>query len=237
MKQKDLFQTPSFFQGMRDGVPPCIYFVFVFIAIGGAYQASGLDSVIAIFSTILIYSGPAQLVTVDLLSDGAWATLLITTVILNVRFMFMSASLLPLFKEQKKLTLALAFQVVSTTSFALTFTHCKQHPTTHPFSYFLGVVSVGYPTAIIATYAGTQFAQSIPQNYIIILQMLLPIYFTYTLINAWPQKKPILAGVLGFILAPSIEHFLPNGGLLGAALISGFIVFFLDRQTKVIKMP
>lgn len=230
MKSEPSFQPKIFFQGVKEGLPLTLYFVVVFLAVGVAYQAEGIGGFLGAVATFWIYSAPSQLATVDFLSAGAWASLLLATLIINARFMFMAAALLPQFRDQNKLTLMFAYQFVSATSFALTFAHYKNNPNTHAFSYFLGVVSIGTSTAFLATYAGVSSVESIPAQALPLLQMILPIFFTYSLANSWPQSKFLWAGLLSFILSPFIEHWMPRSGLLLASLLSGLIIFYADKR-------
>ena len=226
------FQSKVFFQGLKEGLPLTFYFMVVFLAVGVAYRAAGVGSFLGVFATFWVYSAPAQLATVDFLSSGAWASLLAATLIINARFMFMAAALLPHFQEQKKLTLLVACQFVSATSFSLTFTHYKTHPKSHAFSYFLGIALIGSSTACLATYAGAVSVDQIPEKALPLLQMILPIFFTYALASVWPQGKFLLAGILGFVWAPLIEHWMAGSGLLLASLLSGAIVFWVDKHLR-----
>lgn len=232
MKVGTSFQRNVFFQGLKEGIPLTFYFVVVFLAVGAAYRAAGIGGFLGVFATFWVYSAPAQLATVDFLSGGAWASLLAATVIINARFMFMAAALLPHFRDQKKLTLLAACQFVSATSFSLTFTHYKTHPKSHAFSYFLGVVLIGSSTACLATYAGAASVEQIPENALPLLQMILPIFFTYSIAGAWPQSKFVLAGILGFVFAPLTEYWIPESGLLLASLMSGLLVFWVDKHLE-----
>lgn len=234
VRQRDRKETAMFLQGMRDGTPFGISFFFLFFAIGAAYRTAGLDSIVATVATALIFSAPSQLATMDFLSDGAWGSLLLATAVINSRLTFMAATLLPYFREQKRSTLAIAAQVLSTSAFALTFAHCKNHPTPNAFSYFLGTALVCFPISIIGTYVGATFAENISDNYMSILRMVLPVYFIHLLARSWPQRKPLLAGFLGFILAPTMEHMFPNGGLMAGSIVGGLVVLFAEkRRNKV----
>ncbi|MBF0276444.1 MAG: AzlC family ABC transporter permease [SAR324 cluster bacterium] len=230
--KKKKFQGSDYYLGIKEGILTCFYFIFLFIAIGAAYKAEGLGRFVMTMGTVVVYSGPSQLGTMDLLASGSWISLLVTTVIVNARFMFLSAALLPHFREQKKITLAIAFQTMSATSFALTFARCQRYPSTHAFSYYLGVCSVAYPTAILGSYLGASAVGNIPQSYLTMFRMLLPIYFTHILAASWPQKKPVFAGLLGLILAPLIESIYPNAGLIAGATISGLVVLYTDQIIK-----
>lgn len=226
------FEAKVFIQGAKDSIPFGISFFFLFLIIGAAYSAAGLNSFMATLATLLIFSAPSQLVVMDFLAAGSWGALLLATAIVNARLVFMSASLMPYFKSETKTNLSLVFQMLSTSSFALTFDYCKSHVSPNAYSYFLGNVSVNFPLSVMGTYVGAEFFQILPEKYVIVFNMILPIYFTHLLAKLWPEKKVLFASGLGFILAPILEQSFPNGGIILGALLASFIVMSSSRAGR-----
>jgi len=217
--------------GFIDGIPVAIALFFLFFAVGATYSTIGIEVFTATISTIVIFSAPAQLATMDLLSEKNWLALLFMVGVINIRFVFMSSSLMPHFRDVPRKYLYLALQMLSASTFAVTFLKCKTSSETNAFCYFLGVALISFPVAIIGTSIGSIFSKEIGAEYIFILNMILPVYFSYLLAKLWPQFIFILSGIGGFVLAPIIEAKYHNMGLLISALLVGYAVLIYKKAT------
>jgi predicted branched-subunit amino acid permease len=218
----------DFLKGVGDAIPFGVTFFFVFMAIGAAYRAAGIDSFITTLATVIVFSAPSQLATMDFLSDGAWIQLLLATIIVNGRLTFMTAALLPYLTQYNRTYLSLTMCTISTSTFALTFSHCKTAEKPNALAYYLGTALSCFPISIAGTYAGSVFAGSLSSTNLIFLKMLLPIYFVHLLAKSWPEKRPIVAGAVGFALAPPLEYIVPSGGLILSAIFTGIVMVLVD---------
>ncbi len=120
----------SITKGMRQAVP----IVFGYIPIGFAYgvlaQKSGLGVFAGIGMSALVFAGSAQLIAVGLFAAGASAlSILITTFVVNLRHLLMSAALAPKLNGWKKWQIALfGFQMTDETFALHSSRMAKQQP-------------------------------------------------------------------------------------------------------------
>ncbi len=85
-------------QGMVQAVPIVLGYIPVGFAYGVLAQKAGLSAFNTLLMSIIVYAGSAQLIAVGLVSSGlAPLSIIITTFIVNLRHMLMSAATLTAF--------------------------------------------------------------------------------------------------------------------------------------------
>ncbi len=204
-------------------MPVGITFFLAFLGVGAVFQVAELDAAQAAVSTLLLMSGPAQVVLVDTVRDHQSLTaMLIAVAVINGRYFVMSAVLAPAFRRVSLLRLLVPWTFLSTTTFASTYTAVRRPETAaHPLAFFLGLSAISTPAAILGTVAGYYGAGLLPDKVQATVDMILPIYFVILLAREWPRARPVLAGGLGFALTPPLEWLTPGLGMLLASLVVG----------------
>nr|MBO2470792.1 branched-chain amino acid ABC transporter permease [Bacillota bacterium] len=84
----------AFFRGVRTGVPIAVGYLPISMAFGVLARSAGLPEVAAVAMSVLVYAGASQFVAVNLLALGvAWSEIVLTTFLLNLRHLLMTAAL------------------------------------------------------------------------------------------------------------------------------------------------
>lgn len=113
--------------GMRQALPIVLGFMPVAFAFGVLARKAGIPATGAVCMSLMVYAGSAQFVAVSLLAGGASpVTVVLTTFVVNLRHLLMSAALVPaLCRWPRALQWLFAFQLTDET-FAL---HVRRLPT------------------------------------------------------------------------------------------------------------
>ena len=113
--------TAHFRAGVKTAIPVWFAFIPIAFAMGVGAKAHGLHWGEIVLMSALVYGGPSQFAALDPLGAGKPALqILVTTFLINVRFLPMSASLAPYFRCARGVRLFLAAHLVSPSSFILT---------------------------------------------------------------------------------------------------------------------
>lgn len=84
----------AFFQGLRAGAPIAVGYLPIAMAFGVLARSAGVPEVAAVAMSALVYAGASQFVAVNLLALGvAWSEIVLTTFLLNLRHLLMTAAL------------------------------------------------------------------------------------------------------------------------------------------------
>lgn len=106
--------------GMRQALPIVLGYVPVAFAFGVLARKTGIPASGAVCMSLMVFAGSAQFITVSLLAGGASpATVVLTTFVVNLRHLLMSAALAPALRRwPRALQWLFAFQLTDET-FAL----------------------------------------------------------------------------------------------------------------------
>jgi 4-azaleucine resistance transporter AzlC len=111
-------------RGWRSGVSQAIPIVMGYVPIGLAYgvlaQKAGLSSLNTILMSIIVFAGSSQFIAVGLMGAGASPlSIILTTFVVNLRHLLMSAAVSPYLKRWSKLKLAVFAYELTDESFAV----------------------------------------------------------------------------------------------------------------------
>ncbi len=110
----------SFFKGGRQALPIVLGYIPVGFAYGVLAQKSGLGLVNAVAMSVIVFAGSAQLIAAGLFGSGATAlTVIVTTFIVNLRHLLMSAALAPKLSRLRKWQLVVFGFELTDETFAL----------------------------------------------------------------------------------------------------------------------
>jgi len=133
-------------QSMRQAGLQALPVVFGYLPIGFAFgilaRNAGVSAENALLMSCLVYAGSAQLIAVGLFASGiSPISIMLTTFIVNLRHMLMSAALSPHLKNWKPGQLAVfAFELTDET-FAVHSTRFSQGPATQRETLLINVIS------------------------------------------------------------------------------------------------
>ncbi|MFV0439270.1 MAG: AzlC family ABC transporter permease [Desulfopila sp.] len=110
----------GFFSGMRQALPIVLGYIPVGFAYGVLAQKSGLGLVNTVAMSIIVFAGSAQLIGAGLFGAGtAPLAIVVTTFIVNLRHLLMSAALAPRLRHWKRCQIALFGYELTDETFAL----------------------------------------------------------------------------------------------------------------------
>ena len=198
----------NFLRGVRQATPIVLGYIPVGFAYGVLAEKSGLGIVNAVAMSVIVFAGSAQLIGAGLFGAGAGPlALIVTTFIVNLRHLLMSAALAPKLRGWKKWQIALFGYELTDETFALhTLRMAREHPplaetfgvnVTAQFSWIVGSL-VGYIAGgQIADVRPVGLDYALPAMFIALLvpQIVRPVYL---MMAALAGILSVALGLLGF---------------------------------------
>jgi predicted branched-subunit amino acid permease len=160
-------RRPLFREGARDAVPMAIGIAAWGIVAGVAMAKSGMGVSLAVFMSVAVYAGSAQIASLPLIAAGApmwvvWAT----TLCVSLRFMAFSFHYRPYFAHlPRPRRIALSF-LMGDTNFALFIRRFPGlEPGTQQSDYFLGSAAVTFVVWQVSIITGIVAGHGIPESW------------------------------------------------------------------------
>jgi 4-azaleucine resistance transporter AzlC len=189
---------------------------------GIAAVEAGLDPVIGLAMSVIIFAGASQLVVAQLIGEGALPVIVVlTALIINLRMVMYSASLAPhLGHLPLRWKAALAY-LLTDQAYAISitrFTHGRTHGPRHLF--YLGAALPLWAVWLAATALGVWLGTAVPASWQV--GFALPLVFLVLLVPVIRDRPNIVAAVVGGGVAV-VAHDAPYhlgltiGGLSGVA--------------------
>ena len=160
-------RRPMFREGARDAVPMAIGIAAWGLVAGVAMAKSGMGMWIAIFMSVIVYAGSAQIASLPLIAGDApawvvWAT----TLCVSLRFMAFSFHYRPYFAHLPRgQRIALSY-LMGDTNFALFIRRFPEHVPGHKHEdYFLGSAVVTFGVWQLSIITGIVAGHGIPASW------------------------------------------------------------------------
>jgi 4-azaleucine resistance transporter AzlC len=208
----------EFNQGLRAVLPFLVGTLPFGMVVGVATTGAGLSTVEAILMTTLVFAGSAQIAALPLIVAGApIAIIILTTFIINLRFVIYSAALTPYFKHLTLRWKLLLGYFLTDTGFALStkrFMHLPETPTRHYF--YLGAGMSIALTWIGGAYLGILLGSAIPKSWMLEFAASLTLL---GLLAPYLRTKPELFAAV----AASVVAVLARGLPLRLGLVCGVL--------------
>ena len=234
-----------FREGVKAAIPVWIAFIPVSFALGMAAKAYGLHLWEIVLMSALVYAGPAQFAALEPLASGKPALqVLLTTFLINLRFLVMSAALAPYFRRVRRTTLLLCSQLLSASSFVLPYTHFQKEAQSSSSSqrgeesggrnlgYFVGVGVTSFTVWIVGSGLGYWAALRVPAGFEEGLKFMLPGYLACLLTIELRERTALLIGVASALAAVPGAVLNPTWGWLGTALVIGTVGWGVERWIR-----
>jgi predicted branched-subunit amino acid permease len=218
-------------QGMWAGLAIVPTFLAIFAGFAIAAQVVGLPGWATFALTVSVYSAPAQFAMLEFAGHGptAIAPMVFAGVMVNLRFILMSMTLSQLFPRLARGRLLLTAQLVTASSYLVTFFHSRREPHSNLHRYFLGVAVLAFPAAVAGTLLGLYFGTQMPSALAFGATLFLPIYFSLLLFAEVKARPEIAAVIAGLVLTPPAELLLPGWGMLIVAIGAGGFLAMVER--------
>jgi predicted branched-subunit amino acid permease len=225
------FFTAAFRQGVRAAVPVWIAFIPSSFALGMAAKGYGLAWEEIVLMSALVYAGPAQYAVVEPLAAGKPALqILIATVLMNLRFLPMSAAMAPYFRGVKWTRLLWASHFISASSFVLPYVRFQQEEQEsgpggntsekgdEHLSFFLGIGMTAFSVWVAGTAVGYWAALSMPPGFEEAFKFILPAYFACIIAVELRERTASAICILSFLAAVPAALWDPDWGWMLTAI-------------------
>jgi predicted branched-subunit amino acid permease len=235
----------SFREGARAAVPVWIAFTTSSFALGVAAKAHGLHWGEITLMSALVYAGPAQFAVLKAFGAGKPALqILFATLLLNLRFLPMSATLAPYFRGVGRLRLYVAAQFISASSFVVPYFHFqRQEQESEPgettaakcesnLGFFLGVGVTSFSVWVAGTVVGYWAALHVPAGFEEGMKFILPGYFACLLASEVKGRMAALVCAASLLLALPGALWNPDWGWIVTALMVATTVWGIEGWTR-----
>ena len=207
-------------------VPPLLSFGIV----AGTVGVQVLSPAAAVGFSVIVFSGTGQLAALELIDAGApLAVVVLTSLVVNVRFVMYSASLAPYFEKASLAARGLVAYFVVTPNYLISVTRYDAEPETHRLAYYLGVSVPMYLSWQVGTVVGVVFGTSVPESFQ--LRFIVPLAFIALVVPTLSTPSARVAAAVGGVVA------LLAGGVpfeLGVivATVAGVAAGVLTREVR-----
>ncbi|WJD68844.1 AzlC family ABC transporter permease [Pseudomonas asiatica] len=228
--------TQAFKQGAHSALPLTSGIVPFGLITGVTAIGMGLSPTDAIGMTLLFYSGSAQMVVMQLMQSAALpVTMVVTALVINLRFLMYSASLAPhLGQLPRRQKWPMAY-MLSDQSFALcTLKMGSGGLGQYAYPYYAGTAITMFFGWNLSVLAGMYLGASIPEDWS--LGFAIPLSFLALLIPGIRNAATLGAALTGGVLAVLAANLPYNLGLLAGALggiIAGLAIESWQKQQTV----
>ena len=192
-------QSHWFLRALQQTLPVILGYLPVGFAYGVLAQKSGLSAANTILMSLLVFAGSAQLIAVGLLAAGTGpASVILTTFVVNLRHLLMSAALAPYLRSWTRWQQALfAFQLTDET-FALHSRRFPQGETAQPETLAINMIaqSAWLGGSLLGLYAGSFITDVRPIGLVYALPAMFMVLLVWQLTS---MIRWITAGLAGLI--------------------------------------
>ncbi len=206
-----------------------------FIGFGAMAREADLSVWVAMFSTLSVWAGPAQVMMVELYAAGASMAVIMTGIaVVNMRFLPMSASLMPVLAEgqRRRWPLYLVVYYLAIMSWAYSMRRCPHMPHDQRIPYFIGFALTMVAAATPATGIGYVLAGHVPPEVTLGLIALPPIYLMLVFVDGVRDAMGRIALIGGAVIGPAFHLLDPNWGLMLTGLAAGTLAYAIDRRQR-----
>lgn len=218
-----------FLSGLKASVPACLGVIPVGISIGLLAVQARLSGIEAIFMSVMVMAGSAQLMAISMITQGAaMSAIILGTFFINLRHVIMSSSVMRKIKGTTLPKRLLGAFALCDESFAI-----YSLSDDDSYSFLLGTNTALYVSFVGSTIIGSLMTTFLPQIvvdsfgvafYAAFLGLLLP--------SIKYNNRLIILVIITAVLNWLLQYFLPASWSVILAMIFGaFIgVFFVDDE-------
>ena len=219
-------------QGFRHGIPVALGYFAVSFAFGIQAAGTGIRVIQAALMSVTNLTSAGQLASLSVIAaGGSYITLALQQLVVNIRYMLMSASLSqhvsPSLPTPYRLLMAFG---LSDEVFALS----AMYPEPLPPVYTYGIMSAAIPGWTAGTFLGAAMGEILPGRITSALGLAIYGMFLAIIIPDARAKRPVLAAVLlamaGSVLVnycPGFNRIPPSYRLIAVTLCVGILMAIL----------
>ncbi|NLO82356.1 MAG: AzlC family ABC transporter permease [Clostridiales bacterium] len=200
----------DFITGVNKAIPVVLGYIPIGLAFGILANHQGLSTFEIFLMSFMVYAGASQFIASAMIASGVSpASIILTTLLINMRHMLMSASLSTYLKHiPSSLQAILSFGLTDET-YAVDITHCQKHKSSAAF--FLGLHAVAHAAWVISTLAGGILGNLISDPTRWGIDFALSAMFIALLCIHMKEKMDILVAIYSGALSILLTMTLGNG--------------------------
>lgn len=221
--------TSDFVSGVRDVSPLLFGFVPFGLLTGITAVDIGLTPLETVAMSAIMFSGAAQLATIELMAQPApIAVIVVTALMINLRFSMFSAGIAPHLRSLSHPWKAVSGFLLSTPSFVLSTSAFENDESVSRRGYYLGTALPIWVVWVGSTAIGVVVGARVPPS--LQLDFVIPLVFIVLLFKLLEDRATwIAAGVAGPLAV--VGELAPlNLGLIVASLCGMAVGLFADRR-------
>jgi 4-azaleucine resistance transporter AzlC len=217
-----------FIEGARTALPILPGIAPFGLVAGIAAVESGLSPFIAVFMSLTIFAGASQFAAIQLIAAGAApVVILLTVLVINLRFAMYSASLAPHLAHLGLARRLLAGFLVVDQVFAMAIVRYRSMPVEGKFPYYFGLGAPIWLVWQLTTAAGAFLGAKVPDSWS--LEFTIPLMFLALLIISIRNAPMVVAAVVGGLVATLAQGMPFKLGIITGAL-SGIVAGFVSSR-------
>lgn len=225
MQKQKPYPTPrtAFWAGVRQFMPITLGAIPFGLVFGVAATEIGITPLQGTVMSMFMIAGAAQLAMVELIKNNAAAwVIILSALIVNLRFVIYSASLAPHFQSFSLRWKLLNAALITDQPFALSIAYFTEHPDApHKQWFHFGHSITLWITWTASSALGLFVGAVIPQSWS--LSLTIPFMFLGMVIPAIRGRSYLIAAIISGVVAV-LAHGLPNNLGLPLAIACGIFV-------------
>ena len=213
------------------GMLPITTGVFPFGVVMGTVAANAnLSFFQSMFMNVLVFAGASQLAAVDLMAKhAASAVVIITGLVINLRFLLYSAALSPVVQKSGFLTKFFSAYFLTDQSYAVMSANQDKFKTNaEAISFYLGscvCMTIAWHASVAIGYA---FGNIAPAS--LALDFAVPLSFVALVVPTLKNKKYIAVAAFSSVISLFMNSLPYKTGLIATASLSILLAIFLNRK-------
>ena len=226
----------QFQRGLKDILPVVIGLTVIGFFFGVSARTAGLSWAETGLMSALVYAGPSQFVAIGLLQQGAtYSSIVLTTFIVNLRYVLYASSLGQHFKDRPPGWLSLIGFGLVDAAYAVSIAECVRNPDRpRKDMYYLGTSALIYFTWIPASIVAGIVITALPNIRNLGLEFINPaVYITLLipLMKSWIEVGTAVLAIPVLILSSSL---LPH---VHAVLVTMILVILAGGFIRWLRQP
>jgi 4-azaleucine resistance transporter AzlC len=219
-------------KGVQAGLPIAIGYMPIAFTFGLLAKAAGLTLFETVGMSLIVFAGASQYIALSMIAAASGAAeLILTTFIMNIRHLLMSASLNEKAENDPKWVKGLYAFFITDETFSVAATSGKKLTG----GYLLGLGIIAYSCWVVFSGIGYVMGSGLPASLQASMGVALYAMFIALLVPAAKKSRKVIVLAGSAALLNSLFSFIPglNGGwgiILSTLLSAVFIEFFMEGE-------
>ncbi len=170
------------------------------LIVGAAAASIGLPAFKATMMSLAFFAGASQLTAIQLITENAPAAIIIfTALVINVRYLVVSAGIAPYFRELTTRWKVLLGYLLTTTGYVLAVAEYESDPSTNQRAYYLGVHLPLWVAWQVSFIVGLLLGARVPPS--LQLDFAFPLVFLAVLFPSLEDRPAEITAIIAGIVA------------------------------------